>query len=138
MACTYLPLPLSLLMAPQAYRLDPQQPLGRQSAGAGFLEAYLRYGGNQQHHLVVTDPSHGQWFHAEACRHSPTPQTLLTNLANCGDSAAATGAISLPGPGLDEWAWKRMPWGDGAFSLVGLVHTLCSRPVQWGLGQFST
>jgi glycosyltransferase involved in cell wall biosynthesis len=31
-----------------------------------------------------------------------------------------------------------MPWGDGAFSLVGLVHTLCSRSVQWGLGQFST
>ena len=31
-----------------------------------------------------------------------------------------------------------MPWGDGAFSLVGIVHTLCSRQVQWGLGQFST
>jgi starch synthase len=137
MACTELPLPLSLLMAPQAYRLDPQQPLGRQSAGAGFLEAYLRYGGNEQHHLVVTDPAHGQWFHAEACRHNQAPQTLLTTLGNWGDSAAATGAISLPGPGLDEWAWKRMPWGDGAFSLVGLVHTLCSRPVQWGLGQFS-
>jgi len=137
MACTDLPLPLSLLMAPQAYRLDPQQPLGRQSAGAGFLEAYLRYGGNEQHHLVVTDPAHGQWFHAEACRHKRAHQTVLTNLANWGDSAAATGAISLPGPGLDEWAWKRMPWGDGAFSLVGLVHTLCSRPVQWGLGQFS-
>ena len=30
MACTNLRLPLSLLMAPQAYRLDPQQPLGRQ------------------------------------------------------------------------------------------------------------
>ena len=32
---------------------------------------------------------------------------------------------------------KGMPWGDAAFSLVGLVHTLCSRQVQWGLGQFS-
>ena len=24
------------------------------------------------------------------------------------------------------------------FSLVGLVHTLCSKQVQWGLGQFCT
>ena len=29
-------LPLSLLLAPQAYRLDPERPLGRESAGAGF------------------------------------------------------------------------------------------------------
>ena len=47
-----------------------------------------------------------------------------------GDTAAASGAILLPWPGLDEWAWKRMPWGDGVFSLIGLVHTLCSRNVQ--------
>ena len=137
MACPDLPLPLSLLMAPQAYRLDPQRPLGRQSAGAGFLEAYLRYSGNLNHHLVVTERSHGEWFHAEACRISEASQTLLTSLATWGDCAATTGAIALPGPGLDEWAWKRMPWGDGAFSLVGLVHTLCSKPVQWGLGQFA-
>jgi starch synthase len=137
MACTDLPLPLSLLMAPQAYRLDPQRPLGRQSAGAGFLEAYLRYSSNQRHYLVVIERPHGEWFHAEACRLSQEPQTVLTSLANWGDSAATTGAIALPGPGLDEWAWKRMPWGDGAFSVVGLVHTLCSRPVQWGLGQFT-
>ena len=31
-----------------------------------------------------------------------------------------------------------MPWGDSAFSLVGLVHTMYSRSVQWGLGQFAT
>ena len=130
-------LPLTLLMTPQAYRLDPDRPLGRQSAGAGFLEAYLRYGRNRRHHLVVTERSHGEWFHAEACRHGEGPETVLTNLASWGDGAASTGAIALPGPGLDEWAWKRLPWGDAAFSLVGLVHTLCSRPVQWGLGQFS-
>jgi glycosyltransferase involved in cell wall biosynthesis len=137
MASRDLPLPLTLLMAPQAYRLDPNRPLGRQSAGAGFLEGYLRYGGNQRHHLVVTERSHGEWFHREACQVGPEAETVLASLADWGTAAAATGAIALPGPGLDEWAWKRMPWGDGAFSLVGLVHTLCSRPVQWGLGQFS-
>ena len=137
MADTAQPLPLSLLMAPQAYQLDPQRPLGRQSAGAGFLEAYLRYSGNQHHHLVVLERSHGEWFHNEACRHGPGQKTVLASLADWGSAAAASGAIALPGPGLDEWAWKRMPWGDKRFSLVGLVHTLCSRSVQWGLGQFA-
>jgi starch synthase len=131
-------LPLTLLLAPQAYRLDPQRPLGRESAGAGFLEAYLRFGGNRRHHLVVADRSHGDWFHQEACRYQREPETVLAGLGDWGAAAGATGAIALPGPGLDEWAWKRMPCGDGQFSLVGLVHTLCSRPVQWGLGQFST
>ena len=126
-------LPLTLLLAPQAYRLDPQRPLGRESAGAGFLEAYLRFGGNHRHHLVVADRSHGDWFHQEACRYQREPETVLADLGDWGAAAGATGAIALPGPGLDEWAWKRMPWGDGEFSLVGLVHTLCSRPVQWGL-----
>jgi starch synthase len=130
-------LPLTLLMAPQAYRLDAEKPLGRESAGASFLEAYLRFSGNQRHHIVVADRSHGDWFHREACRYQPEPETVLAGLGDWGSAAAATGAIALPGPGLDEWAWKRMPWGDGRFSLVGLVHTLCSRSVQWGLGQFN-
>ena len=131
-------LPLSLLMARQAYSLDRDKPLGRQSAGAGLLEAYLRYGGNQRHELVVPQTADGEWFHQQALAYNPSAQTVLHSLGSWGDAGVASGAMLLPGPGLDEWAWKRMPWGDGAFSLVGLVHTLCSRPVQWGLGQFST
>ena len=46
-------LPLTLLLSMEAYRLQRELPLGRQSAGAGLLEAYLRYGGNRDHQLVV-------------------------------------------------------------------------------------
>ena len=69
-------LSLSLLLAPQAYRLDPERPLGRESAGAGFLEAYLRFGGNRRHHVVVASRSHGDWFHQETCRHQYKPETV--------------------------------------------------------------
>ena len=130
-------LPLTLLLSMEAYRLQREQPLGRQSAGAGLLEAYLRYGGNRDHQLVVCGEDDAPWFHQQAQRWEPKARTLATGMDAWGDAAAANGAILLPGPGLDEWAWKRMPWGDGAFSLVGMVHTLCSRQVQWGLGQFS-
>ena len=135
---TRAPLPLTLLMVMEAYRLQRDQPLGRQSAGAGLLEAYLRYGGNAEHKLVVTAEADAAWFHQQAKRWDPKARTLAMGIDSWGDAATASGAILLSGPGLDEWAWKRMPWGDGAYSLVGLVHTLCSRQVQFGLGQFAT
>ena len=122
----------------QAYRLDPERPLGRESAGAGFLEAYLRFGGNRRHHVVVASRSHGDWFHQEACRHQYKPETVLTGLDNWGTAASKTGAVALPGPGLDEWAWKRMPWGESKFSLVGpFTHYVAgpcngARPVRHG------
>lgn len=131
-------LPLALLMTRQAYSLDHNKPLGRQSAGAGLLEAYFRYGGQTKHQIVVARNEEGPWFHQEALRHSSEAQTVIHDLYHWGDAGLATGNILLPGPGLDDWSWKRMPWGDSAFSLVGLVHTLCSRSVQWGLGQFAT
>ena len=131
-------LPLALLMTRQAYSLDRHKPIGRQSAGAGMLEAYLRYGQQHRHQIVVTQNEDGPWFHQEALRYNPNAETVIHGLNRWGDAASNAGSVLLPGPGLDEWAWKRMPWGDGAFSLVGLVHTLCSRSVQWGLGQFAT
>ena len=55
-----------------------------------------------------------------------------------GEAGKASGAFHIPEPRLDKWAWRRMPWGDGAFSLIGLCHTLCSETVQRSLGQFSS
>ena len=131
-------LPLALLMTRQAYSLDHNKPLGRQSAGAGLLEAYFRYGGQTKHQIVVARNEEGPWFHQEALRHCSKAQTVIYGLDHWGDAGLATGSVLLPGPGLDDWSWKRMPWGDSSFSLVGLVHTLCSRSMQWGLGQFAT
>ena len=131
-------LPLTLLMARDAYQVVPNQPLGRQSAGASFLEAYLRFSGNHTHQLVVPQTAEAEWFHSQAKQITPGSQTHAVNLNHWGDAATVNGAIHLPGPGLDSWAWKRMPWGDGQFSLLGIVHTLCSYNVQSALGQFST
>ncbi len=130
------PFPLAILLSLNAYAQSIKQPIGRLSAGEGWLEAYLRFSGNQDHCLVVPSNKDASWFHEKACKFNAKANTHAFHLAQWGQAANKSGAFLLPGPGIDEWAWKRMPWGDGQASLIGLVHTLCSRNVQWGLGQF--
>ena len=133
-----LGLPLTLVMTRDGFQVDPNQPMGRQSAGASFLEAYLHYSGNIRHSLVVPHESEGKWFHTQACAVHANARTEAVGLDLWGDAASRTGAIHVPDPGIDDWAWKRMPWGDGAYSIIGIVHTLCSYEVQKALGQYTS
>ncbi|QNI41157.1 glycosyltransferase family 4 protein [Synechococcus sp. A15-28] len=132
------PLPLTLVMVRNGFQVDPNQPLGRQSAGASFLEAYLHYSGNSTHSLVVPHQADGEWFHGAARAVQADARTEAVGLNRWGDAASSTGAIHVPDPGINHWAWKRMPWGDGAYSIIGIVHTLCSYSVQNALGQYSS
>ena len=132
------PLPITLLMDRNGFEVDPQKPLGRQSAGASFLEAYLQHSGNIGHHLAVSEGPQAEWFHSQAKRLHPHAETRACLLEQWGDAAAQSGTFHFPDPCLDRWSWKRMPFGDSSFSLLGIVHTLCSYTVQQALGQFST
>ena len=73
---------LSLLMVMEAYRLQRDQPLGRQSADAGLLEAYLRYGDNSDHTLVVTAEADTAWFHQQAKLWNSNARTMAESYAN--------------------------------------------------------
>lgn len=132
------PLPLTLLFARNAFRLDPNKPLGRQSAGKSFLEAYLHYSGNTNHSLVVVNQSDAEWFHNEACSVHADALTNAVDPQQFGNAASTTGAFHVPDPRIDNWAWKRMPWGDGTYSIIGIVHTLASYRAQYALGQFAS
>ena len=131
-------LPLTLVMARDGYQVDSNQYRGRQSAGASFLEAYLNFSGNNSHHLVVPHEDEGEWFHQAATAVHADARTEAVGFNHWGDAASRTGAIHVPDPCINDWAWKRMPWGDGSFSLIGIVHTLCSRNVQHALGQYTS
>ena len=55
-----------------------------------------------------------------------------------GIAAQATGTFHIPDPNLVTWSWKRMLYGDGSFSLLGIVHTLSSKTVQQTLSEYSS
>ena len=108
MAYTDMSLLLSLLMATKAYQLDPQKSIRKKSTGAGFLEAYLLYGDNQQDHLMVTDPARA----AVPCRRASPQPSPPNNAHRCDQlwqECCLYGSNQPNWVMLDEWAWKRMP-----------------------------
>jgi len=131
-------LPISLLIAKDGYILHKKQPIGRHAAGASFLEAYFRYSGNTFHHIAVNKPENASWFHELAKAVDPNATTHAVPLEQWGNAAQKNGAFHVPDPQINNWAWKRMPWGDAAFSIIGIIHTLCTVDVQEAIGQFHT
>lgn len=130
--------PLTLLMSEDGFKNDINKPIGRRSAGASFLDAYLRYGGNQTHHLAVPNPKAADWFQAEALAFNAEAHTNSINIRNWGRAAKATGTFHFPDPHLERWAWRRMIYGDGEISLLGVMHTLSGNSIQKALSEFSS
>ena len=124
-------------MARDGFKIDPGQPIGRQAAGSSFLEAYFRFSGNNVHRIVVPHRIEANWFHEQATNWEPKCLTEAVTVNEWGKAAQTSGSIHIPDALLDTWAWRRMPHGDGAFSLIGIVHTLCCLKTQQSLGQFT-
>ena len=124
-------------MARNGFELNPKDPKGRQSAGNTFLEAYFRYSGNSDHTVIVPNHDEAKWFHNKALRYKSNAKTTAFMLNEWNEGSSKTGTFHVPDPILSQWAWRRMPFGDSNFSLLGIVHTLCSFNVQNALGQFN-
>ena len=125
-------------MARDGFEDDVNKPIGRRSAGASFLDAYLRYGGNQTHHLVVPEPEVARWFQRQALAVNPKAASQAVAMRNWGKAAMKTGTFHFPDPHLERWSWRRMIYGDGEISLMGLMHTLSGTEVQKALSDFSS
>lgn len=131
-------LPLTLMMSQDAYVNDINTPIGRRSAGSSFLDAYLQFSGNVQHSIVAQDLATVEWFQGRAQAMDPESSTNHIFLRNWGIEAKKTGTFHIPDPHLERWAWRRMIYGDGYISLLGIMHTLSGNSIQKALSEFST
>lgn len=125
-------------MSKDAYVDDQNQPIGRRSAGSSFLDAYFEFGGNDSHSLVVADSQISDWFQKNARVINPQAVTNSIGLRNWGIAAQKTGTFHIPDPHLERWAWRRMLYGDGSISLLGIMHTLSGNNIQKALSEFSS
>jgi starch synthase len=130
-------LPLTLLVTEDSHLNNSNKPIGRRSAGSSFLDAYFRFGNNNTHSIVQNKPSVRNWFQEKANIVNSSALTQAVGVLNWGIEAQKTGTFHFPDPHLQQWAWRRMLYGDGSMSLLGIMHTLSSNGVQKALSEFS-
>lgn len=117
---------------PEAYSTTGPKLMGRNAAGEGFLRGFLKHSQASSIGALLARAEHGKAF-AEAMAasgRSEKPQ-LFTKAAL--HRLADFGCVFYPAPGLGEHAWHRTAFGDAAWSLCGITHTICSAGAMDGL-----
>lgn len=113
---------------PEAYQGDKRRVVGRQSAGAGFLDALIRHGGLDTLYCVTDDEDHAAGFRDRIAAVDPG---LATGWLMPFDAPAiaAAGCLFTPGPLIAESAWMRRFAGERAYSLCGITHSVATERV---------
>ncbi|WP_293898510.1 glycosyltransferase family 4 protein [Phenylobacterium sp.] len=100
------------------------RPMGRNSAGEGFLRGFLKYADVDRFHLWnVHDQDRGE---LDALLERLGPPSRPVEWLGRGDRhrLAEAGALYIPTPELRQEAWARRASGGTAYSLTGVTHTI--------------
>ena len=111
------------------YRMDRPKLMGRQSAGAGFLNAFARYGTSDRFVAVVrTTPERDEFIETMQALRPGVPVTTIP--VERIDEVAQYGLLSFPGPITPNFAFLRDSRGPRAWSLSGVTHTIASARIM--------
>lgn len=120
---------------PEAYEGDKPLVVGRQSAGAGFLDALVSHGGVDKLYCLTDTPQIYETFR-ERVRHgapqTPTEWVLPFDV----DKLEEAGCIFMPGPIISEGAWMRRYVGERRYSVCGITHSVTTERVIRSIRDF--
>lgn len=111
--------------------------VGRQSAGAGFLDAYVRHSGHRELVAVCPSAPMGVDLAARARRVDPGVTTRALAMHEL-DALADVGCLHVPSPVLGDWAWLRRRGDERAYSLTGVTHTVSTERVMRAIRDYLT
>lgn len=106
------------------------RPMGRNSAGEGFLRGFLRYAQVERFHFWnAFDQDRGE---LDALLDRLGPVERPVNWIARGDThrLAEAGALFIPSPQLAHAAWSRRASGGHAYSITGVTHTIAETHIQ--------
>jgi alpha-maltose-1-phosphate synthase len=126
-----------IVYVPEAYEGDQRLVVGRQSAGAGFLDAYIRYSGDSDLCCVTPLPATFDEFKKRVARVDPTVACRMVHPTDA-DALARIGCLYQPGPVLGESAWLRRRGDERAYSLCGVTHSIATERVTRGIRDYLT
>lgn len=124
------PFPAALLLPGDAFDTDQFQVLGRRVAGRSMAQGITRHlvAGEE---LVVLVSSHNEGQRLRTLLEPLLPSGARLRLVTGfhRESFQAVGALHVPDPGLAKWELLRSGQPANAFSITGVIHTLCSEAV---------
>lgn len=116
----------TIAFAPEAYTNRRDRPMGIHSASESFLRGYFAHASAGEFSALIADNAHAAPFESAlraAGRNEPVrflgPGLRLGELRHSGQ-------LYVPSPMIAEDAWRRTMFGDAAWSVCGITHTLCS------------
>lgn len=123
---------------PDGYNTQSKRLLGRQSAGEGFLKAYIQ--SNEEETLYCYSSNDEEFNHFQQ---SVTPwlkKTCNFQLISTAqpDKLAEVSNLYIPGPSLADFAWQRRFYDQRGYSICGVTHTIASKEAISSIGNLLT
>lgn len=128
----------AIYYAPEAY--DGAQPgvVGRQSAGAGFLQALVQYGGQSELLCFTGQEAQFADFQRRIGTFSATAPPCRWIRPTDFHELARVGCLYQPGPNVADSAWLRRYQDERLFSICGITHSVATDRVIRGIRDFLT
>ena len=131
--------PAALLLPGDAFDIDRHQVMGRRVAGRSFARGLVGSLQPQERlTLLVASPEEQERLGQLLEPVRPAASQLELVLGFEPARLAEIGALHVPDPGIARWSLLRAGRPAAAFSLTGVIHTICSEAVISSLEQLST
>ncbi|HET7433678.1 MAG TPA: glycosyltransferase family 4 protein [Thermoanaerobaculia bacterium] len=124
--------------AAEAYESDHPRVVGRQSAGAGFLEALVRSGTQRELYCLTGSQSEFAEFQRKVASLTPEPLPSVWVRPDDLEPLRKAGCLYQPGPIIAEIAWLRRFRDERLFSICGITHSVATDRVIRGIRDFLT
>ena len=104
---------------------------GRRVAGESFLKGFLRHAEVDEFVLLSKLPEDVEPVRALADELRPGVPLRHASLMR-PTSISPVSAVFYPSPNFAAEAWRRAPYGTGAYALTGITHTTSTQAVMEG------
>ena len=120
-----------------AYSINTDKLMGRNSAGASFLSGYFRNGDPKNFWVYARDQQQAENFANLLSRNSTRREAKYISWNNFSE-LRVPGNLFYPGPDFNKIAWQRRFVGEFAWSICGITHTTSSAGVMDAIGEYYT
>ena len=120
----------AIWFAPDGF--DPAKGVnGRRMAGDSFIRGWFRHAKVSEWLAVTHGPGDERAFRALAGDLRPGDAVRVERLENARAIAPA-GTMFFSGPNFATETWRRALWGEAAYSICGITHTISTKAVMEG------